>query len=126
MKEPIWILESVVISIHKMLLAKQGGLSGIRDENLLESALFKPRQRFIYEPTSSIYELAATYSVGIIKNHPFVDGNKRTAFTVMAIFLELNNIDFNAPEAEVVVFFESLASGKITEQALVKWLEDSC
>ena len=125
MREPIWILDSVVISIHDMLLAKHGGLSGIRDENLLESALFKPKQRFIYKPTASIYELAATYSIGIIKNHPFIDGNKRTAFTVMAIFLELNHIDFNAPEAEVVVFFEGLASGKITEEALIKWLEDS-
>ena len=125
MKEPIWILDSIVISIHEMLLAKHGGLSGVRDENLLESALFRPKQRFIYEPTASIYALAASYSMGIIKNHPFIDRNKRTVFTVMAIFLELNNIDFNAPEAEVVVFFEGLASGKITEEALIKWLKDS-
>ncbi len=125
MKPPIWLLDTVVINIHEMLLAEHGGLSGLRDKGLLQSALAKPKQLLAYEPTASLYALATAYSVGIAKNHPFVDGNKRTAFTISIVFLELNGIAFNAPEAEVVIFFEGLASGDITETVLTKWFETS-
>jgi len=125
MNEPIWLLESVVLAIHEMLIAEHGGLSGVRDEGLLSSALTKPRQLFTYEPASSFFDLAAAYSLGLAKNHPFVDGNKRTAFTVMAVFLELNGLVFSAPEAEVVIFYEGLASGEITKSDLVAWIEKS-
>ena len=125
MKQPVWIIDSVVTAVHEMLLAEHGGLSGVRDASLLDSALAKPKQRLAYQQDSSIFELAAAYSLGVIKNHPFVDGNKRTAFTLAAIFLELNGVVFNAPEAEVVVYYEGLAAGDVSEKELVSWLENS-
>ena len=126
MKEPIWVTEKLVLMVHDMLLAEHGGLSGIRDQGLLNSALAKPQQLYCYKPESSLYELATAYSFGLAKNHPFVDGNKRIAFTVTAVFLELNGKVLNAPEVEVVVFYEGLAGGKVSEEALANWLEDNC
>ncbi len=125
MTAPVWVTEKLVLMVHDMLLAEHGGLSGIRDHGLLKSALAKPQQLYRYKPKSSLYELATVYSFGLAKNHPFVDGNKRIAFTITAVFLELNGKILNAPEAEVVVFYEGLAGGKISEEALAKWLEDS-
>jgi len=125
MKEPIWVMEQVVISTHKMLLSEHGGSSGLRDEALLISVLARPQQRFAYEPESSVFELAASYSYGLTKNHSFVDGNKRIAFTVAAIFLEINGFHFNAPESEVVVIFENLASNNITENEIADWFKAS-
>ncbi|WP_133510153.1 type II toxin-antitoxin system death-on-curing family toxin [Candidatus Thiosymbion oneisti] len=91
MTEPRWILDEVAISVHGMLLAKHGGSSGIRDKGLLESGLARSRQLFSYEPQSSVFELAAAYGFGLTKNHPFVDGNKRTALAVTAIFPEMRS-----------------------------------
>lgn len=125
MKEPVWVLDSVVKMIHQMQIAEHGGTSGIRDEALLESALAKSRQNFNYKTEVTIFELAASYSYGLAKNHPFADGNKRIAFTIAALFLELNSYLFDAPEAEVVVFFEGLASAEITEFQLAQWIKDS-
>jgi death-on-curing protein len=125
MNEPVWVLDQVVLSVHNMLLSEHGGSTGLRDEALLESALARPKQRFAYEPESSVFELAASYSYGLAKNHPFTDGNKRIAFTVAAIFMELNGFILNAPESEVVVFFEKLASGDITENELANWYKAS-
>ena len=124
MKEPVWVLEKVVVSVHQILLAEHGGSSGIRDEALLSSALMRPKQRFAYEPGSSLFELAASYAYGLARNHPFTDGNKRTAFTVAALFLELNGVLFDAPEPEVVLFFEGLASGSIAEHELAAWFKE--
>lgn len=126
MTAPVWVTEKLVLMVHDMLLAEHGGLSGIRDQGLLESALAKPQQLYRYKPESSLYELATAYSFGLAKNHPFVDGNKRIAFTVTAVFLELNGKVLNAPEAEVVVFYEGLAGEKVSEEALAKWLGDNC
>ena len=126
MIDPIWVTEKLVQMVHEMLLAEHGGLSGIRDQGLLDSALAKPQQLYRYKPESSLYELATAYSFGLAKKHPFVDGNKRIAFTITAVFLELNGKVLNAPEAEVVVFYEGLAAGKISEEALAKWVEDNC
>lgn len=123
MNEPVWVLDQVVISVHEMLLSEHGGSPGIRDKALLDSALARPKQRFAYEPESSIFELAASYSFGLAKNHAFIDGNKRIAFAVAAIFLEFNGFVFNAPESEVVVFFENLASSNISEQDLANWFK---
>ncbi len=122
MKEPIWVAEKLVLMVHDMLLAEHGGLTGIRDQGLLDSALAKPQQLFRYKPESSLFELATAYSFGLAKNHPFIDGNKRIAFTVTAVSLELNGKVLNAPEAEVVVFYEGLAGGKVSEEALAQWL----
>jgi len=125
MKEPIWVLPDVAINVHQMLLAEHGGLSGIRDETLLDSALFRPQHLFAYNDPISIFDLAASYSYGLALNHPFVDGNKRTALTVAAIFLEINGYSLNAKEPETVVTFERLASGLLTETQLALWFKDS-
>jgi len=125
MNEPVWVMNQVVMLAHKMLLSEHGGSPGLRDEALLDSALARPKQRFAYEPESSFFELAAAYSYALAKNHSFVDGNKRIAFTVAVIFLEINGFHFNAPESEVVVFYENLASSNITENELADWLKAS-
>jgi len=106
-------------------MAEHGGASGVRDNTLLDSALARPKQRFAYDSTVSLFELAASYSFGLAKNHPFVDGNKRIAFTIAAVFLELNGFSLDSPEPEAVVIYEQLASGEIDEYTLARWFEDS-
>ena len=125
MKEPIWVLRETVIAVHQMLLAEHGGLSGIRDEALLDSALSRPQNLFSYAKPVSIFDLAASYSYGLALNHPFVDGNKRIALTTAAIFLEINSYSLNATEAETVITFELLASGELTEKQLSLWFQNS-
>jgi death-on-curing protein len=125
MNEPVWVLHEVAIAIHQVLLAEHGGLPGIRDEALLESALHRPKQRFSYDNDFCMFDLAASYSYGLAKNHPFMDGNKRIALSVGAVFLELNGYSLNAPEAEVVIIFEQLAAGDLTEEDLANWFKAS-
>ena len=125
MKEPVWVLPELVLAVHQMLVAEHGGLPGIRDQALLDSALARPQQKAAYESEASIFELAAAYSYGLARNHPFVDGNKRIALTVAAVFLELNGFTLNAPEAEAVIMYQQLAAGELEEDALAKWLRDS-
>jgi death-on-curing protein len=125
MIEPKWVLDEVVISVHQMLLAEHGGSLGIRDKALLESALARPKQRHDYEPDASLFDLAASYCFGIAKNHPFIDGNKRVAFTVAAIFLEINGFSFNASEPETVIIIEQLAAGGLSEEELRQWFKSS-
>jgi len=124
MKEPDWVLAEVVTAIHQMLLAEHGGAPGIRDHTLLESALNRPRQRFEYADNSSIFDLAASYCYGLANNHPFVDGNKRIALTVAAVFLEINGYFLDAPEAETVVVIQGLSAGRLTEEDLSRWLNE--
>jgi len=123
--EPKWILEDVAKAIHGMLLSEHGGGKGIRDIALLESALNRASQKFAYNNTVTVFELAAAYSFGIVKNHPFVDGNKRTAFMVGVIFLEINGYNFVASETESTVIFEGLAGNKISESELSIWFEQN-
>lgn len=117
-----WISEKIVRAIQKDLLLQYGGIPGTRDDNLLSASLAIPRHLFTYE-NPSIYELAAAYGYGITKNHPCVDGNKRTAFMVMYTFLGLNGYQLNAPEKEVVIIMEQVASGEINQESLAEWLE---
>ncbi|MDJ0661803.1 MAG: type II toxin-antitoxin system death-on-curing family toxin [Crocosphaera sp.] len=117
-----WISEKIVRAIQKDLVLQYGGIPGIRDDNLLSASLARPRHLSTYE-NPSIYELAAAYGYGITKKHPFVDGNKRTAFMVMYTFLGLNCYQLNAPEKEVVIIMEQLASGEIEQASLAEWLE---
>ncbi|NQT92412.1 MAG: type II toxin-antitoxin system death-on-curing family toxin [Lentisphaerae bacterium] len=125
MKEPVWIDAADSIAFHGELLAWFGGADGIRDEGLLESALARPRQRFAYgEPT--LYEMGAAYAFGIVKNHPFVDGNKRAGFLAATLFLEINGEHFGAPEEEAVIETLRLAAGDATEADYASWLERSC
>ena len=122
--EPSWLTREAVLAIHAQLLARFGGSAGIRDDNMLESALAKPRQLHAYgQPTA--YEMAAAYAFGIVKNHPFVDGNKRAGFVAAYTFLGINGIDFTAPEEEAVLFTRGLAAGDITLEEYTLWLQKS-
>lgn len=122
MKEPVWLERQDCIAIHEMMLSQHGGLAGVRDESLLESALGKPRNRFAYsKPT--LAEVAASYAGGIVRNHPFVDGNKRTGFMAAATFLELNGMLFNATEESVVERTLALAAGALNESEYAAWLK---
>jgi death-on-curing protein len=113
----------VVDAVHLDQLREHGGLAGIRDENTLESALARPRQKRHYEPTTGLTDLAAAYGFGLCRNHPYRDGNKRVAFVVMVVFLELNGLLFNADEPEVVTTMLALADGRLPEDDLAAWLQ---
>ena len=122
MKEPVWVRRDVVIAFHDHLLAEHGGLAGLRDEGLLDSALGKPPNLFGYgKPT--LFDLAASYAFGMVKNHPFIDGNKRIGFAAAILFLELNGYYFGASEVDVVLRTLALAAGEITEAAFAEWLK---
>lgn len=121
MKQPKWLKYSAVNQIHHLLISEHGGPSGIRDEPLLQSALDRPKNKFTYEPDCSLHDLAAAYAFGIARNHPFIDGNKRTAFVCSVLFLELNGLTVNAAEADAVITMESLAAGTIDESQLAEW-----
>ena len=121
MTEPRWVLPAVVRAIHRAVVAEHGGSDGIRDRALLESALSRPRQRWAYDPVATIPDLAATYADALANHHPFVDGNKRVALVVSAVFLAINGYRLDAPEAEAAVMFEALAAGTVSEAALATW-----
>jgi death-on-curing protein len=123
--EPRWVPRLVVEAMHLDQVREHGGALGLRDENGLESALARPRQRWSYDPTSDLPRLAAAYAFGLSSNHPFHDGNKRTAFLTAVIFLGLNGLDVDAPESDVVERVLELASGKLSEEALAEWIR-SC
>jgi len=125
MSEPVWVLPELVQAVHQTLLAEHGGLPGFRDEALLDSALARPQQKYAYDSKASVFELAAAYSFGLARNHPFSDGNKRIALTVAAVFLELNGYSLDAPEPEAVIVYQQLASGSLTEDELSLWIERS-
>ncbi len=125
MNEPRWIPREAVLATQDELLDRFGGLSGIRDENLLESALHRPQQLFAYG-APDLFELAAAYAAGIVKNHPFLDGNKRAGFMAAYIFLEANGLSFQAPEEEVVLQTLALAASAIDEKEFADWLKKSC
>jgi death-on-curing protein len=120
-KRPTWLLREAVIVLHEQL-ATFGGSTGIRDEGLLDSALARPENRFTYgKPT--IFELAAAYAFGLIKNHAFVDGNKRIGFTAAVVFLEVNGYIFEAAESDAVLRTLALAAGEMTESQYADWLK---
>ena len=122
MKEPCWLDRRDCLVIHEMTLAQQGGLAGVRDEGLLESAICRPRNLFAYG-SPGLGELAASYAAGIILNHPFLDANKRTGFLVAATFLELNGSAFTASEESVVEKTLALAAGALREAGYAAWLK---
>jgi len=121
MTEPTWVLPELALAVHQMLIAEHGGLAGVRNHDLLESALARPRQLFSYGEAESVPQLAAAYCYGIARNHPFVDGNKRSALTLAGVFLDINLFVLNATEAEAVVVIEQLAAGKVKEDELAQW-----
>jgi len=120
MAEPRWVARLVVDAIHLDQIREHGGLAGVRDVNALESALARPRQKWHYEQ-ADVPTLAAAYGFGLCRNHPYRDGNKRVAFVVMVVFLELNGLQFEADEADVVTTVLALADGGLTEGELAEW-----
>ena len=121
MKTPHWLSKEECLSLHDMMLAHYGGRAGVRDFSLLESALGRPQQLLHYgEP--NLPDLASAYGTGIVKNHPFVDGNKRTGFMMAAGFLERNGREFFASEADTVLRTLALAAGDISESEYAAWL----
>jgi len=122
-KEPAWLDIDIVLDFHAEQLALFGGADGIRDLGLLESALARPRNKLAYGE-KSIPVLAAAYGFGIAQNHPFIDGNKRTALASMIVFLGLNGLDLDAPQEAATAMILSLAAGEIDEDILAQWLAD--
>jgi death-on-curing protein len=124
MKGPVWIIREECLAIHEMMLAQHGGLAGVRDEGMLESALLKPQNLFNYsKPTHA--EMVASYAAGIILNHPFLDGNKRTGFMMAAVFLEVNGYELTATEEFVVEYTLGLAAGTLKEKDYAAWLKEN-
>ncbi len=124
MSEPEWLDVDIVLDVHAEQLALFGGADGVRDRGLIESALGRPRHKFAYGE-SDLAALAAAYAFGIAENHPFVDGNKRTAFASMLVFLGLNGIDFDVPPQDATVMIVSLAAGEVSEESLARWIRDN-
>lgn len=122
MKEPIWILRDVALALHEQSLAQFGGREGVRDAGMLDSALDKPQNLFAYgQPT--LFDLAASYAFGLVRNHPFIDGNKRVSFIVSIVFLELNGYRFEATEVDAALRMLALAAGDMSETDYAAWLE---
>ena len=122
MKEPQWGLRETVLALHDRLLAEFGGLSGLRDEGLLDSALERPRHRMAYGKPS-LFELAAAYAFALVRNHPFLDGNKRIGFATAIIFLEVNGYRFTASEVEATIKTLALAASDLDEPGYAAWLK---
>jgi death on curing protein len=124
MSEPFWLTRQMIIAIHDEQLAIHGGASGLRDDGMLESALDRPRNRWAYQK-AELAELAATYAFGIARNHPFVDGNKRTALLALYTFLGVNGFEFVVSEAEAAAIILALAAGEVNEEGLIRWIGDN-
>jgi death-on-curing protein len=124
MNEPEWLENALIVAIHDEQLAIHGGLSGLRDAAMLESALDRPRNKWAYE-SAELPELAAAYGYGIAKNHPFVDGNKRTSLLAIYTFLGVNGVDFVVAEADAATMILSLAAGEVSEESLTRWIRDN-
>ena len=122
MKEPLWIDERDALTLHDRLLVLHGGASGVRDDGLLKSALARPRQHFDHARAADVIQLAAVYTAGIVRNHPFVDGNERTGFVVGILFLALNGYSFTASEEEAANAVLALAGGRIEEGDYAEFL----
>ncbi|MBI1399342.1 type II toxin-antitoxin system death-on-curing family toxin [Hyphomonas sp.] len=123
-KPPKWLRREAILILHDESLAEHGGAIGIRDPGLLESALARPENLFAYgEP--DIFDLAGVYAAGIVKNHPFVDGNKRTGFLAAAVFLEINGFTLRAGEADATLKTIALAASEISDDACALWLREN-
>lgn len=125
MSEPLWIRKEECLAFHAMLIARFGGAIGIRDEDKLDAALHRPQQLFHCEKAPLIH-LGAIYASGIVKSHPFLDGNKRTGLMACQLFLETNGYQFEAPEADTALQILALADDRLREAELVAWLAANC
>jgi death on curing protein len=118
----IWLTRDMVEIFHRESLARFGGADGVRDEGLLASALARPENIHAYEPEADVFRLAAAYCHGVIKNHPFVDGNKRTGVLCAVVFLALNEVRLDFDEAEVVTMVYGLAASEVSDTQIADWL----
>jgi death-on-curing protein len=121
-REPLWLNRIIVDSIHNDQVREHGGLPGLRDENALESALARPRHKWAYSRRHDPASLAAAYGYSIVRNHPYVDGNKRVGFLAIVTFLGINGFDFIATDAEVLNTIVELAAGRVSEENLTDWI----
>ncbi len=119
-----WLERQSLLLLHGESLAQHGGLEGVRDMGLLDSALARPRHILTYKAKATLAELAAAYCYGIARNHPFVDGNKRAAFSVFGLFLPPNRWHLAAPPDQAFRIMMSLAAGELTEEQLAAWISD--
>jgi death-on-curing protein len=124
-REPIWIDKRALLLLHEESLAMFGGARGMRDEGLLDSALARPQNQFLYEKTSDLADLAAAYGYGIAKNHAFVDGNKRAAFMALGLFLAINGKRLRVDPVDAIQTILGLAAGKVEEGELDSWIRAS-
>ncbi len=124
MNPPFWLSKTAILAIHGRLLAEHGGPSGLRDESLLESALAAPLNHFEYDQ-ADVFMLAATYAHALTSNHPFIDGNKRTAFVAAGVFLELNGYRLTASEPDAVLAVLALSRGEMSAEDFGNWLRIS-
>jgi death-on-curing protein len=122
MKQPHWISRRALLYLHSASLATFGGSTGIRDEGLLDSALARPQNRFLYAPESDLFELAASYGYGIARNHPFIDGNKRAAFHSIGLFLSINGCELVADQLDAIQTMLSLAANELSEEQFADWI----
>lgn len=122
--EPRWLGRLAIEQAHFRQIREHGGSHGLRDENVLESTIARPQQRWHYDLTATIFELAASYAFGLAMNHPFVDGNKRVALVVMVAFLDRNEYQLRATNTEALDVMLRLASGGLDEAALAEWIEE--
>ena len=122
MKKPVWLLKPAIIAVHDMTIVRFGGADGIRDEGLLEPAIARPISIYHYDDTTDVAVLAAAYAAGLIRNHPFVDGNKRIGFMVAYMFLDLNGATLEADEVSATAMTLSLAASDVEEEDYARWL----
>jgi death on curing protein len=120
--EPVWINKTALLEVHSLVLTEYGGLGGMRDEGLLDSALARPKNLYAYEGIQDIRRLGVSYVVGILRNHPFSDGNKRVAFVALNIFLNLNGLRLKVDPLEAGNTFFAAAAGEISEEDLGAWV----
>jgi death on curing protein len=123
--EPVWIEELDVLTLHDRLLAIHGGPAGLRDEGLLQSGIARARQLAVYGEQADLIDMAAAYTAGIVQNHPFVDGNKRTGFVIGILFLELNGYRFTANEIAAAEAVLALAAGNLDEAGYAAFLREN-
>jgi len=121
-RNPQWVDPRALLLLHSETLAEHGGLAGVRDHGLLESALARPRNLHAYEPESDVARLAAAYGFGLARNHPFNDGNKRAAFLVIGLFLQINGRELIADPVEAIAVILSLAESSLGEPGLTEWI----
>jgi death on curing protein len=121
----IWLTTAMVETFHRESLVLFGGGDGLRDAGLLASALARPQNVLAYEPEADVFRLAASYCHGIVKNHPFIDGNKRTGTLAAIAFLALNGVEVDFDEPDIVVMVVGLASSEVSEEQMADWLKRS-